>query len=170
MSWASSPKQWEKDLVYGYTREADPLIDPLKIPSEITDLCLLYHHDIEYFHCSDLYEANPNININETKQAFEVKRAGGNTAYGNIDIITPFTYSWTFDISGFPSKGETKYHLSIGICESSATDTRYFSGIFAGHKYYTYFVDHGSVRMNEKGNQLYGIKVEKDSMINQNGN
>ena len=79
--------QWEKDLVYGYNRYDN------EIPIDISNLCLLYYHEVEYFARAGK-NSEPDLTFNEEKDTMTVKFSGGGTAYGFIDIIKSTEASW----------------------------------------------------------------------------
>ena len=54
-----SINQWEKDLVIGYTKQAQRLMKHNQIPMAISYLCLVYHYEYDYFHeCEDDMDIN----------------------------------------------------------------------------------------------------------------
>lgn len=104
---------WEKDLVFGYCRHIQKSLRSLQIPMAISRLCLVYHHEYDFFnHCSK------DIEINAQKDS--VIRLNHNMwdqrVYGLMNIIKGklgLTYVWKFKITG-----EWSFHPpSIGIIQ-----------------------------------------------------
>ena len=63
-----SVSQWEKDLVIGYHKEAQKLLNSLQIPTAVSHLSLVYYHENEYFkNCPNSME------LNQTRDQVTVK-------------------------------------------------------------------------------------------------
>ena len=98
-----SISQWEKDLVIGYTKEAQKLVRPNQIPMAISYLCLVYYYQYDYFDKCD----DDALEINQQKDTVTVVQEieGIGTVYGNMYIMEtkpPIIYSWTFETSATP--------------------------------------------------------------------
>ena len=91
-----SINQWEKDLVIGYTKEAQKLVLPNQIPIPISYLCLVYHYESEYFD-----ESTQKVDINKERDIATIIEDGGyGFAVGKVIIESkiPMIYFWTFQV------------------------------------------------------------------------
>ena len=91
-------KQWEKDLVIGYTKGAEKLSLHTQIPMAISYLCLIYNHEHDYFEKF----VNPEAwRINENKNEITVRKKKAGWVVGHHDINNhELTYIWTIKVSG----------------------------------------------------------------------
>ena len=112
--------QWEKDLVFGYNKNAQTLVTPNRIPMDVSYLCLVYYHEHDYFDKCD-----NRLEINEARDTVAVKNVSGDATFGKgqacggciINGKIPMIYSWTFETFGKDINHYLKY---IGI--SSGTE------------------------------------------------
>ena len=121
-----SINQWEKDLVIGYNNAAQKLIHPNVIPIAISYLCLVYHHEYDYF--NEIWK-DADIKINEKKDEFEYCSSDSistpGTVYGLMDIDkSGYLYSWKFKIATSSTLGDD---IIIGITAATNHDGPDFS-------------------------------------------
>ena len=86
--------QWEKDLIFGHSRQSEKLIKLTPIPMAVSYLCLMYFYEYDYFH-----ECEKEISINDTKNIAKVTGYRSRWVYGKVIIQTriPMIYSWTLE-------------------------------------------------------------------------
>ena len=123
--------QIDKDVVIGYTKNAQNILKPQQIPMAITYLCLLYFHQTDYF-----YKAGKMMKINDKGDILEVIQQcttdNRSTCYGNLDIgfhshFNKLILSWTFKIVQCPWLRKV---LCIGIDSSKR---RHYDSFFADY-------------------------------------
>ena len=118
-----NPSQWEKDLVVGYHKEAQILVQPIQIPSEITKLCLDYYHEHDYFYqCKDPHR----MQISDGQDTVTVIQNAGSYVCGAMYIggdgqFLPMIYLWTFQIYNRGAIDES-WLTSIGITNAENED------------------------------------------------
>ena len=115
MSSVLKQPQWEKDLVIGYHKEAQELVYPSQIPSEIANLCFNYYHEQDYFYKC---EEPDSMEISEESNTVTVIKNGGSYACGEIHIghdSLPMIYVWTFQIC---NRGDS-WLTSFGITNAN---------------------------------------------------
>ena len=101
-----SINQWEKDLVIGYTNEAQKLVKPNQIPIAISYLCLVYYCQYDYF----VFAENKidGVHINHKKDTVTCNDGVGIEYVNGImsipDDKIPLIYRWTFKLLAFPTK------------------------------------------------------------------
>ena len=114
MSSALKRPQWERDLVIGYHKEAQELLYPTQIPSEIANICIDYYREHDYFfEC----KVPDRMEISDEQDTVTVIKIGGSYVCGKIDTGgdgLPMIYAWTFQIC---NRGATddSWLTSIGI-------------------------------------------------------
>ena len=162
-----SVKQWEKDLVLGYHNEAQQLVAPKQIPLAISYLCLIYHHEYDYF---DKVWEEFDMKINEKRDEFEYySTASPNaTVYGQMDIKISYIYSWKFLITAVDDDYASGEYLSIGITDSTEHVSDDFSIIDAGqsvpHSFYAY-LSHGEKTATDTNDELYGSTSDVGDIV-----
>ena len=123
-----SINQWEKDLVIGYTKEAQKLVIPHQILLDISYLCLIYHYEYDYFN-----ETTENLDTNKDKNTVTIAKQGGiGFAVGKVIIESkiPMIYSWTFQIF---KQGTDFYLKCFGISNCTKID-KLFQGQTPGRE------------------------------------
>ena len=129
-----SINQWEKDLVIGYTKEAQKLVKPNQIPIAISYLCLVHYYEYDYF----VFAANKinEIHINHKKDTVTVidDDVGSRYVYGIMSISDeiPVIYGWTFKLL---NKGkEIDNYFAIGISNEADPEHDYYRIFSEGQK------------------------------------
>ena len=94
-----SINQTDKDIVIGYVKDVQRLINAQQIPMVVTYLCLMYFfYEIDHFD-----KAGKNIKINDRGDILTAVSCEKGTCYGKLNIGAdsnniPFIFSWTFNI------------------------------------------------------------------------
>ena len=106
--------------VYGWIRKAEKELRLTHIPSEISDICVLYYYQYEIFDVVSIQ-----VKVSEDRRSI-AKLSGGwnNTNYGIMEIEsnTNNIYCWDFKMKKLHS-----YHVMIGIMDKKYMNAdRYF--------------------------------------------
>ena len=155
---SKSIKQWEKDLVVGYHNDAQTLVSPKQIPLAISYLCLIYHHEYDYF---DKVWEEFDMKINDKRDEFEYysKTSQNATVYGSMDIKISYIYSWKFLIATVNADAYSGEYISIGITSSTQHVDDDFSIIdpcqTAPHSFYGYLT-HAEKTATDSEDESYG--------------
>ena len=109
--------QCEKDLVVGYNKKAEKLLNLMQIPMAVSYLCLIYHYDYDHFdHLANNTEKNEKaVSPNNMRTIFGVMHI--------LDAGVQWRYSWTFKISTVDT---SIAFISIGIMSDDAQPSSYF--------------------------------------------
>ena len=120
-----SISQWEKDLVNGYTKEAQKLVVPNQIPVAISYLCLVYYYQYDYFVDSTQGSTRTKTSVQATKKKI-AKLYGHQTMYSFINKELnqiPMILRWTFRINKIDNTNNDDMDACyIGITTATTPD------------------------------------------------
>ena len=159
-----SINQWERDLVTGYTKEAQRLLVSMQIPMAISYVCLTYFHEYDYF-----IKCGKRAKINKDKDCVTIKTLSGGTTYGNIiiDDSIKMIYSWKFKISGKIAR-DAFYYIAIGIDSSNRS---YYDGFFPLYgnawrqfEFYAFLYD-GKKVSSKENKKRYGTNFKQGDTV-----
>ena len=130
-----SINQWEKDLVIGYTKDAQKLVKPNEIPIAISYLCLIHYYEYDIFVCPEYKLKEMHINHKRDTIIVNNNHICSANVHGIMSISDdgiPAIYRWTFKL--FNKGDETKNCTSIGICNETEPYKEYYRLFSDGEK------------------------------------
>ena len=158
--------QWEKDLVIGYSKEAQQLVKPNKIPIAISYLCLLFYYESDNFTTSTEDSTTTATTLKATDKVAKV--FGNQILYSYLNTQfdkLPLLFEWTFKVK---SKDDNDDNDNLKGCVIGITTAGEPSDIFEYEKSFN-ISNTGHirvhVRMRNFGEYEYSVPFGYDDQV-----